>query len=233
MDLVTELWARLHQTTPIPTVEEAIFAAATAVVLTLIAWRVVRMMSTLCHEAGHAVVALITGRTLQGIKVHANTSGVTLTRGRPIGPGMIATVFAGYPAASVVGVSAVGLICAGRTFLLVWLAVLASAVMLLRMRNLMGAGIVSVVAIGIGLLAWFGTGRWVSWIALVAAFALVLAGPRTVLESARRHRWRTAASDASQLAALTRLPASLWYLIWLAIGAAALWQAGALVLDLP
>ena len=43
------------------------------------------------HEAGHALTAVLTGRRLTGIRLHSDTSGLTLSTGRPSGPGMVAT----------------------------------------------------------------------------------------------------------------------------------------------
>lgn len=59
-------------------------------------WRVARNTVTIAHEGGHALIALVTGRKLDGIKLHSDTSGVTVSRGKPHGPGMIFTAMAGY-----------------------------------------------------------------------------------------------------------------------------------------
>ena len=44
-----------------------------------------------------------TGRKLHGIRLHSDTSGLTLSAGRPTGPGMILTLLAGYVAPPLVG----------------------------------------------------------------------------------------------------------------------------------
>ena len=64
--------------------------AAVAVVVDGV-WRWARGVVTIAHEAGHAVAALATGRRLTGIKLHSDTSGLTLSVGRPAGPGMVVT----------------------------------------------------------------------------------------------------------------------------------------------
>ena len=87
--------------------------AAVALAVVLLAWPLVRTLVTICHEAGHAVVAMAVGRKLSGIRVHSDTSGVTVSRGRPTGPGMIATLFAGYPGPALVGLGAAWLAGAG------------------------------------------------------------------------------------------------------------------------
>jgi hypothetical protein len=47
-------------------------------------WRRARNVITIVHEGGHAVAALVTGRRLTGIRLHSDTSGLTLFRfGQP------------------------------------------------------------------------------------------------------------------------------------------------------
>ena len=64
-------------------------------------WSVTRHVVTLVHEAGHAIVALLTGRRLNGIRLHSDTSGLTVSSGKPRGPGMIATAAAGEMSSTV------------------------------------------------------------------------------------------------------------------------------------
>ena len=50
-------------------------------------WPFTRVMITITHEGGHAFAALLTGRKLQGIRLHTDTSGLTISSGRPRDPG--------------------------------------------------------------------------------------------------------------------------------------------------
>src|SRR5439155_162713 len=77
---------------------------------------------TIAHEGGHALVAVLAGRRLRGIRLHSDTSGLTLTRGRPTGPGMVLSLLAGYLTPSLLGVAGAVLLAAGRITLLLWLA---------------------------------------------------------------------------------------------------------------
>ncbi len=77
-------------------------------------WHLSRGLITIAHEGGHALVAVLTRRKLRGIRLHSDTSGVTLTRGRPTGPGMVLTAAAGYIAPSLVGLGAAWLTDAGH-----------------------------------------------------------------------------------------------------------------------
>lgn len=77
-------------------------------------WRIARNAVTIAHEGGHAIAALLSGRQLSGIRLHSDTSGVTVSRGRPDGIGMIITILAGYTAPAVVGLAGIVLLAAGR-----------------------------------------------------------------------------------------------------------------------
>ena len=43
------------------------------------------MLVTITHEGAHGVAAFVTGRRLQGIRLHSDTSGLTISSGRPSG----------------------------------------------------------------------------------------------------------------------------------------------------
>ena len=68
---------------------EVLAAAVLALVVVVwtASWRVARGVVTIAHEGGHALVAVLTGRGLSGIRLHADTSGVTTSTGRAGGVG--------------------------------------------------------------------------------------------------------------------------------------------------
>jgi hypothetical protein len=72
--------------------------AGLALVLVLVprVWPVTRMLVTITHMGAHAVAAVCAGRRLQGIRQHSDTSGLTVSSGRPSGPGMVVMLAAGY-----------------------------------------------------------------------------------------------------------------------------------------
>lgn len=229
METVGEWWQRLWLTAGVPTPTEALIAGVVALALVLLAWRPVRMVATVAHEAGHALAGALTGRTLQGIRVHADTSGVTLSHGRARGPGMVITLAAGYPAPGLAGLAAAALIAHGRSVLLAWLLALGAAVMLVRMRNLVGAVVVLLVGLALGGLAWYTPLRWLPWLLTTVAWLLLLAGARTALEAAGAHV-RSRGSDEAQLAGLTHLPRWVWLGTWLLIAGGSVWIAAHLLL---
>ncbi|MBQ1070050.1 M50 family metallopeptidase, partial [Micromonospora sp. D75] len=93
IDGLTTLWETLTSAQPDPPPLLVVLTAvvALAVVATRLPWRIARNAVTIAHEGGHALVALLTGRRLHGIRLHSDTSGLTLSAGRPTGPGMILT----------------------------------------------------------------------------------------------------------------------------------------------
>jgi hypothetical protein len=166
---------------------------------------------TVVHEAGHALVAVLSGRRLSGIRLHADTSGLTVSRGRPRGPGMVATLVAGYPAPAIFALGSGALLAAGYAVGLLWLVVLACAVMLLQIRNLYGLWVVLVLGGVVAAASWVLPPTVLSWVAYLLVWALLVAAPRSVLELWRQRRHGQArGSDVEQLAALTGLPATLW-----------------------
>ncbi len=214
MELIGELWRRALASQPVPDPKVVAIIGAVALAAVLVAWPLVRTLVTVCHEAGHAVVATLVGRKLRGIRVHSDTSGLTVSRGRPNGPGMVATLFAGYPAASLVGLGAAWLVGAGHAAGLLWLIVVLLALMLLKIRNLYGALVVLATGAAVGLASWFAQPEVLAWIANGLAWLFLLAGPRPVIELLFAH---APGSDAAQLAGLTHVPRLVWILAWLGI----------------
>lgn len=195
----------------------AVVAAAAVVVLPG-TWRVARHVLTIVHEGGHATAALLSGRRLAGIRLHADTSGLTVSRGRPRGPGMVLTAVAGYPAPALVGLGAAYLLSLERGLLALWLGLLLLSLVLLQIRNFFGLYVVLVAAIVLLAITWWGSPD----VHVVAAWSmtcfLLLGAPRTVVElqtERRRHRTRT--SDVDVLARITPLPGIAWVGLMLAV----------------
>jgi hypothetical protein len=229
VEVIGELWRRALATQPVPGQQLSAVIGLVALAAVLLAWPLVRLLVTVCHEAGHAVVATLAGRRLSGIRVHSDTSGVTVSSGRPTGPGMVATLLAGYPAASAVGLGAAWLAGAGHASGLLWLLVALLALMLLKIRNLYGALVVLGTGLVAGFASWYLPPEWLAILAVGVAWLFLLAGPRPVVELLARQR---PGSDAAQLAAITHVPRVLWGLAWLALTVGALALGGAWLLHL-
>lgn len=225
------LWAHVTATQPMPAARYVVGAGVVALVAVCWrpSWRRVRMGITVVHEAGHALVAVLVGRRLAGIRLHSDTSGVTVSRGRPRGPGMVAMMAAGYLAPGALGLLATLLLTSGHALGLLWLLVVVLLALLVWVRN--GYGLLTVLVLGAGLTAisLYADGRLQWGIACVVTWLLLLAAPRPLLELLGRGRAGRRGSDADQLGRLTRVPALLWVwlllaadLVGLAVGAATL-----------
>lgn len=219
MELIAELWRRAVATQPVPTAQISAILAVVALAAVVLAWRVVRTLVTICHEGGHALVAVLVGRRLTGIRLHSDTSGLTLSRGRPTGLGMVATLLAGYPGAAIVGLGLAALAGTGHAAAVLWLLVLLAALMLVWIRNLYGLLVLLVAGAAVALASWYSPPTVLGWIATGLAWLLLIAAPRPVLELFRS---RSGTSDAAQLAALTHLHRYAWCLLWLLFTLAAL-----------
>jgi hypothetical protein len=200
---------------------------AFAVVAWPTSWRLSRHVVTIVHEGGHALIALLSGRRLQGIRLHSDTSGLTVSAGRPTGTGMIMTLLAGYPAASVVGLFGAVVLTTGRITLMLAVALLLLPLMLVMIRNLFG--VLSVVTVWgvIFAVAWFASAAVQSIFAYALVWFLLLGGVRPVFELHRqRRRGRMPYSDADQIGRLTRVPALVWVGVFLAVSVLALVAGG-------
>ncbi|GAA3751697.1 M50 family metallopeptidase [Salinactinospora qingdaonensis] len=178
-------------------------------------WRVARNVVTIAHEGGHALVALLSGRQLTGIRLHSDTSGVTVSRGRTSGIGMILTVAAGYVTPSLVGLVGILLLLQDRITALLWISILVLTAMLLLIRNVYG--VVSVVGTGavVFLISWFTPAEVQAVFAYLFTWFLLLAGVRPVFElQVQRSRQPSPHSDADQLDRLTGVPGTLWVVLF-------------------
>jgi hypothetical protein len=213
LDAIADLFARVlgAQPTPPRVVILATGAAALLAVVIRPLWRIMRNFVTIAHEGGHAVAAVLTGRRLSGIRLHSDTSGLTLSRGRPSGPGMVITGLAGYVTPPLIGVAAAAVLATGRITLLLWILLVLLAAMLVMIRNVYG--VVSVVVTGAIIfgVSWFAPPEVQAAFAYAFAWFLLLGGVRAVLELQQsRFRRQAPNSDADQIGRLTRVPAIVW-----------------------
>ena len=184
---------------------------ALAVVLLRRPWRLARNAITIAHEGGHALLAVLTGRRLRGIRLHSDTSGLTLSAGRPTGFGMVLTLLAGYVTPSLLGLAGAALLAADRIRLMLWLSVALLLVMLVMMRN--AYGILAVLATGalVFAVSWYASASVQAAFAYSGVWFLLLGGVKPIAELQRlRRRGRLPGSDADQLAGVTRVPAITW-----------------------
>ncbi|MFJ2649828.1 M50 family metallopeptidase [Streptomyces sp. NPDC087420] len=232
---ISNLWDRVFGSQPAPAqwlvVVTGVVALATVVPHPV--WRVSRNTITIAHEGGHGLIALVTGRRLNGIRLHSDTSGLTVSRGKPAGIGMILTAAAGYTAPPLLGLGGAWLLSAHHITLLLWLATALLIAMLVMIRNAYGALTVILTGAAFLLISWL-TGPTVqSAFAYTAVWFLLLGGVRPAfeLQSKRRHGG-AGDSDADQLARLTNVPPVLWLFLFHAVSVCSLIGGGRWMLGL-
>jgi hypothetical protein len=222
--VLSEIWGRATATQPVPDARFVLATGVLALVLVLApaTWPRVRLGVTVVHEAGHAVVAVLVGRRLRSIRLHSDTSGLTVSRGKPRGPGMVVMLAAGYLAPAALGLLAALLLADGRSVGLLWLLVVLAAALILWVRNGYGFLVLLVGGAGVLLVTWYGDGQVQSVAAYLITWLLLLAAPRPLVELLLAGRRRGRTSDPDQLAGLTRVPAVLWILLLLVANLAGL-----------
>jgi hypothetical protein len=197
-------------------------------------WLPLRNVVTIAHEGGHAVVALLSGRKLNGIRLHSDTSGLTVSTGRAHGPGMVFTLLAGYPAVSLLGLGGAWLVTSDRARWMLWGCIALLVLVLLAVRN--AYGVLSVVVTGGALAAvsWLASPPWQALCAALLCWFLLIGGLRPLNELGRkRRRGRAGDSDADQLARLTGIGGGAWMFLWFLIGLASLLVGGFWLLLMP
>ena len=229
LGIVSELWDRVSGIQPAPPGWEVAACAGAALVVigNRTTWHVARNAITIAHEGGHAVVSLLTGRKLEGIRLHADTSGVTYSRGRGSGPGMVLTAAAGYVSPSLLGLGAAWLLAAHHVTAMLWLLLVLLAATFLEIRNAYGVLAVLATAGAVFAVSYFTSAMVQSVFSYATAWFLLLGGVRPVMElSGQRRdairRRRPLASDADQLARLTGMPGGMWVAIFAVVCLAAL-----------
>ena len=251
-------WLTKVQSTPPGWVVAASAAVAVLIVASPRLWRLTRIAITIAHEGGHAAVSLATGRRLEGIRLHRDTSGETVSRGRRSGPGIMLTALAGYVTPPLLGAGAAALLAVHRVTLLLALLLVLLAATLLMIRNwygllamlITGGAVVAVIVLADpALRAAFG---------YATAWFLLFGGVRPVFELARSRRgqprrqpaplppgYRPPAgrlaggrpnagnSDADQLRWLTGVPAGVWVTLFALVALGALVLGARLLVPWP
>ncbi len=229
---LSDLWHRVWSTQPDPPHLLVVLTgvAALLVVVPRPAWVLSRNAITIAHEGGHGLVAVLCGRRLRGIRLHSDTSGLTVSSGKPYGPGMVLSLLAGYLTPSLLGLLGAALLGLGRITLLLWVSLALLLAVLVMIRNAYGALSVLVIGALVFLVSWFASPAWQAAFAYGGVWFLLFGGVRPVGELQRlRYRGRAPDSDADQLSGLTGVPGLLWVALFGIVNIAALLFGGYLL----
>ncbi|SJM52746.1 M50 family metallopeptidase [Gulosibacter sp. 10] len=184
-----------------------VLAVAAAVVLVPVLWLRLRLVVTLVHELGHAMIGLLAGRRFNGFVLNGDMSGHAVTTGPTRGFGRVATTWAGYPAPAVVGAVLVWLSVRGWAAPALTIALVLLLVSFVRVRSWLTA-LIMIIALGAtGALWWFRDDELQAPILLAVGIVLVVGAWRHL---AAVFAGGGPSSDPGVLAQLTRVPVWLW-----------------------
>ena len=223
------LWERLSGTQAVPPVWVVVVSglAALVVVLDVRGWHLARNAITIAHEGGHALVSVLSGRRLEGIRLHSDTSGETVSRGRGSGPGMVLTAAAGYLTPPLLGAGAAVLLFTHHVTLLLWAFLVLLVACFLAMRNAYGVLVALVAGGAVFVVSAFASALVQALFSYAVAWFLLFGGLRPVVELARSRRrtvrrWRGGMSDADQLARLTGVAGGVWVFLFAIVAVVAI-----------
>jgi len=194
---------------------------ATVVAMLPLWWAPVEHLSTITHEAAHALLAVILGLTVTGIILRRNHDGATGVLGEGLRFVLVGII--GYLGPSLFGLGAARLISLGEPVAVLWMLVILLVLVLFLLGRSFGCFSVPIgIALVYLVLRYADAGAEV-----VAAYgvtwSLLLSGLRTAVAHGAD------AGDAHSLRRLTHLPRGLWSLLWLAGTVAALIVGGKLL----
>jgi Peptidase M50B-like len=161
------------------------------------------------HEAGHALLIVLYGGRVTGIRVYSRTTAHKIgkggaTYGESYGHARVPVSLAGYLAPSVVGLGTLALLHSDRAKVPLVLLVGVLALMLLMIRNLFGFVIVPFVGGGLYAALQYGSRALQEYVLGVIAWALLFGAVRSAFSAFYD------CGDANNLKAVTGVPARMW-----------------------
>lgn len=176
-------------------------------------WVVLRHGVTIIHEMGHVIMGWLWGRRIDGISLHTDTSGLTISAGKPHGLGVLMTYLSGYTAPPAVGLVFIWAATHGWSGLALtsMVVVLLSAFWLVR--NVWGLLTVSVSLLGVGLIFWHGDPVAITTTVAVLGMFLIMSGLRGGFDLWAVHAHGDgSSSDATMAAQNSLIPTMFW--VW-------------------
>ena len=238
-NLVSRIWHWLpeHSTLPLKYLIFIALALGALIAITPASWRISRLFATYIHEAGHAVIALLTGRKVLSIRLEADASGTTKHAGvKGAFFSHFLTTIAGYPAPAVAGyLMILGLSLEHARFVLGAFYLVAVALAFIQ-HSARGWAVTLLILGACVVLTLVASNIMEMFLFLVAGY-LLFASPRTIVELHQVHSQdkrnkdpeREIHSDAQSLAEMTGLGAVIWEIIFLGICLACLYYSFKLI----
>jgi hypothetical protein len=186
----------------------------------------VNVMGTMVHEAGHALVACLTGGGVYRFRITSPDSGSVLVW-HTSRLSSIATTAAGYAMPPLAGLGAATLLHQGKAAAVLTLTVAMSLLILWVARGLITVGcVLAIGGIAAATLFWAPAGLQVL-VAYLEAWLLLLSelGGLSYLVANRIRGVQSGEDDADNLARQTSIPSVLWIFAWFALALWSLWTA--------
>lgn len=207
--IIKTAWYNSVTPEPLPLI--LITLATLAITIPYPIWKPTRQAATIIHEIGHAVIARISGRKIAGIKLHTDTSGVTLTEGKQGGLGFILTLMAGYTAPTTLGTAMIWATTNNYAGAALTLLTAVLALAFFYTRNILAILCIGAAALGSAWLWFNASAPIVTYTVLAIGVFLVIAGIRCCFDLSKAHQEKTGSTDAEQLADATFLiPSIAW-----------------------
>lgn len=219
--MANEVIDRLLPAAPVvPTAGQILLICAIAVAIVAVRplWRVARLGVTLVHELGHAMVGILVGRKFTGFVLRGDASGHAVTVGRSRGPGLVATLWAGYPAPALLGAGLIAAAGTGWAPSIIAGLLLVLLIAMVRIRSALTALVTLAIFAGLGALWWFRDDGLQALVLATTAAVLIVGAWRHVAVAARD---RAGDNDARVLARITGIPRLLWLASFVLVCAAA------------
>lgn len=180
-------------------------------------------LGTIMHEGGHVVVALASGRSVDGFAVNEGPGGggATLFRGG-WGVSLVFVYLAGYLTPPLLGLAGANLLLEGKAWSVLWVAVVLMAASFLHARGLFTNILVVGYGVLIGWVAAVGSPDLQAVVAVLLVWLLLLDGIRGLLGQGLGSE----GSDAAQLSRVTWIPAVLWVALFWFVAIVCLWLGG-------
>lgn len=198
-------------------------ALGALIAVTPVSWRKSRLFATYIHEAGHAVIALLTGRKVLSIRLEADASGTTRHAGlQGAFISRFLTTLAGYPAPAVAGYLMILGVSLGHAHFVLGAFYLITIILASIQHSIRGWAVTLLILGSCILLTLTASNLMELFLFLIAGY-LLFASPRTIVElhqvhsEDKRNPDREIHSDAQSLASMTGLGAIIWEIIFFAI----------------
>lgn len=177
---------------------------------------------TVAHEGAHTFVALLSGRDVSSLRVQETTGGGVTMFTAGWGVSLVFIFLAGYLTPPLLGFAGAILVLAGKSWSVLWAAVILLAGAFLYARDNFTNTIIVLAGFGIGWAAVAGSQPVQAFLAVILVWWMLFGG----ISSLRGMGTGVSGSDAAQLSRCTWIPAIVWVALFWFVAILCLWVGG-------